>query len=137
MVADLKVEKSGFRTGKRGIKSRLLVERGPPLKFFAVYIFAMLLIPSVLVSAQHTSNWPHPPEPADKSSTTSKTSSKAPGPRVDPVQLQREARELLELSQSLQPDIESVNHGLLPKDTIEKLKRIEKLSKHLRGELTP
>jgi len=51
------------------------------------------------------------------------------------VELQREARELLELSQSLQPDMESVNHGILPKDTIEKLKRIEKLSKRLRGEL--
>ena len=43
----------------------------------------------------------------------------------------------MELTQSLQPDIESVNHRLLPKDTIEKLKRIEKVSKHLRGELTP
>ena len=31
--------------------------------------------------------------------------------------------------------MESVNHGILPKDAIEKLKRIEKLSKHLRGEL--
>jgi len=31
--------------------------------------------------------------------------------------------------------MESVNHGILPKDTIEKLKRIEKLSKRLRGEL--
>jgi hypothetical protein len=55
--------------------------------------------------------------------------------RADPLELQREAKELLELSQSLQPDMESVNHGILPKDTIEKLKRIEKLSKRLRGEL--
>jgi hypothetical protein len=54
-----------------------------------------------------------------------------------PVRLQREAQELLELSQSLQPDIESVNHGILPKDTIEKLRHIEKVAKHLRGELTP
>jgi len=53
----------------------------------------------------------------------------------DPLELQREAKELLELSQSLQPDMESVNRGILPKDTIEKLKRIEKLSKRLRGEL--
>ena len=51
---------------------------------------------------------------------------------TDPVELQREAKELLELSQSLQPDMESLNHGILPKDTIEKLKRIEKLSKRLR-----
>jgi len=58
-------------------------------------------------------------------------------PKIDPVQLQQEARELLELSQSLQGDIESVNRGLHPKDTIEKLKRIQKLAKHLRGELAP
>ena len=57
--------------------------------------------------------------------------------KLDPAQLQREARELLELSQSLQLDIESVNQGLHPKDTIEKLKRIQKLAKHLRGEIEP
>jgi len=57
--------------------------------------------------------------------------------KLDPVQLQSEARELLELSQSLQLDIGSVNHGLLPNDTIGKLKRIEKLAKHLRGEIAP
>lgn len=57
--------------------------------------------------------------------------------KIDPDQLQREARELLELSQSLQADIESVNHGLHPKDTDEKLKRIQKLAKHLRGEIAP
>lgn len=57
--------------------------------------------------------------------------------KLDPVQLQQEARELLELSESLQGDIESVSRGLHPKDTIEKLKRIQKLAKHLRGEVAP
>jgi hypothetical protein len=57
--------------------------------------------------------------------------------KLDPVQLQREGQELLELSQSLQLDIESLNHGLHPKDTIDKLKRIQKLAKHLRGEIAP
>ena len=60
-----------------------------------------------------------------------------PKTKLDPDQLQREARELLELSQSLQGDIDSVNHGLHPKDTIGKLKRIQKLAKHLRGEIAP
>jgi hypothetical protein len=60
-----------------------------------------------------------------------------PKTKLDPDQLQREARELLELSQSLQGDIESVNHGLHPKDTLEKLKRIQKLAKHLRQEIAP
>jgi hypothetical protein len=57
--------------------------------------------------------------------------------KLDPVQLQHEAQELLNLTQSLQPDIDSVNHGVLPKDTVEKLKRIQKVAKHLRGELEP
>ena len=65
------------------------------------------------------------------------TPSAEPKIKLDPVQIDREARELLELSQSLQPDIDSVNHGVLPKDMIGKLKRIEKLSKHLRGEIAP
>jgi hypothetical protein len=33
--------------------------------------------------------------------------------------------------------MDQVSRGLLPKDTVEKLKRIEKLSKRLRGELNP
>jgi hypothetical protein len=59
-----------------------------------------------------------------------------PAARLDLAELRREARELLELSQSLQGDVESLNRGLFPKDITDKLKRIEKLSKHLRGEIS-
>ena len=62
-------------------------------------------------------------------------SSTTPRPHVDPLELQREAKQVLELSQSIQSDFESINRGLLPKDTIEKLKRIERLSKHLRTQI--
>ena len=55
--------------------------------------------------------------------------------RVDPLELQREAGQVLELSKSIQSDFESVSRGLLPKDTIDKLKKIEKLSKHLRNQI--
>jgi hypothetical protein len=51
------------------------------------------------------------------------------------VQLKHDAQELAELSVSVTADIDQVNHGLLPKDVVEKLKRIEKLSKRLRNEL--
>jgi hypothetical protein len=106
------------------------------VKFLTPYlIFLTLFCPGAL--AQHTNNWPQPPEAADKSSKSQPDSPSMPGRSLDQVQLRREARELLELSQSLQPDIEQITHGILPKDTIEKLKRIEKLSKHLRGEVTP
>jgi hypothetical protein len=62
---------------------------------------------------------------------------RAPAPHVDPLALQREAKELLDLSQSLQPQIQALNRGLLSKDILDKLKRIEKLSKQLRGEIAP
>jgi hypothetical protein len=56
-------------------------------------------------------------------------------PHVDPMELRREASQVLELSKSIQSDLESVSRGLLPKDTIDKLKKIEKLSKHLRNQI--
>ena len=61
----------------------------------------------------------------------------SPAPRSDPIAVQREAEELVDTAQSLQVDIAALKQGLLPKDTIEKLKRIEKLSKHLRGTIAP
>jgi hypothetical protein len=58
-------------------------------------------------------------------------------PRIDATALQRDAKELMDLSQSVQPEIESLGRGLLPKGLIDKLKRIEKLSKRLRSEISP
>jgi hypothetical protein len=52
-------------------------------------------------------------------------------------ELQQEAEELAQLAQSIPAEVEQVNHGVLPKDLNNKLKRIEKLSKHLRSDLTP
>jgi len=107
------------------------------LKFpaFGLLLLFFLCLPG---SAQtRPAGFPKPPEPADKSSTAAQEPATTRRIHIDAVQLQRETREMLELSQSLQLDIDQVDHGLFPKDTIEKLKRIEKLSKHLRGELAP
>jgi hypothetical protein len=57
--------------------------------------------------------------------------------KIDPAELQREASELLELSQSLQPDVQSLAQGIRPKDTVDKLKRIQKVAKHMRSEIEP
>jgi hypothetical protein len=54
---------------------------------------------------------------------------------VDMIRLQRDARELAALSDSLPADLQQVNQGILPKALIQKLKRIEKLSRQLRSEL--
>jgi hypothetical protein len=59
------------------------------------------------------------------------------GPRLDHAGMQKEAGELADLAQSIPRAIDSANKGVLPKDVLEKLKRIEKISKHLRGELAP
>jgi len=55
--------------------------------------------------------------------------------RVDSLELRREANQVVELSKSIQSDFEAVARGMLPKDTIEKLKKIEKLSKRLRSQI--
>jgi len=58
-------------------------------------------------------------------------------PGTDPAKLKREADELAQLSAGVPSDLARVARGQLPKDLTDKLKRIEKLAKHLRSELTP
>jgi len=57
-----------------------------------------------------------------------------PGPNV--AKLKQEAEELAQLSAGVPSDLAKVAHGQLPKDLADKLKRIEKLAKHLRNELS-
>ena len=77
------------------------------------------------------SDWPQNQLPAEQVSLEAQKR-----PTVDRLRLQRDAQELAELSASIPADVRRVNRGLLPKDLMEKLKRVEKLSKHLRSELT-
>ena len=57
--------------------------------------------------------------------------------QIDPVRLQKDALALATAAGSIPADIESVRKGMLPKEIIQKLKQIEKLSKQLRNELNP
>jgi hypothetical protein len=57
--------------------------------------------------------------------------------KVDFAKLQRDALDLAQLAQSITTDVDHAAHGTLAKDLPDKLKRIEKLSKHLRNQLTP
>ncbi len=91
---------------------------------------------TVIANAQHRPTYPHPPAPAQPQAPAH-TATQTRKPNIDNLQLEREARELSDLAKSVPLDIEQVKQGLLPKDTVEKLKRIEKLAKHLRGELAP
>ena len=55
--------------------------------------------------------------------------------RMANLQLQKDAKELAELCASVPNDMAGVKQGLLSKDVVEKLKRVEKLSKHVREQL--
>ena len=58
-------------------------------------------------------------------------------PSVDFAKVKSDADELVILSQSIHSGVDNVGKGMLPKDLIDQLKRMEKLSKRLRSELTP
>ncbi len=80
-------------------------------------------------------HFPTPPEPLDQQQQ--KESPPTLTKHIDFSQVQREADDLARTAQTIPADVVSVRKGMLPKDTIEKLKQIEKLSKHLRTELNP
>jgi hypothetical protein len=56
--------------------------------------------------------------------------------RIANLELQKDAKELAELCASVPTDMDGVKQGLLAKDVLEKLKRVEKLSKRVREQLT-
>jgi hypothetical protein len=56
--------------------------------------------------------------------------------RVDVTQLKMQARELTTLTQALPAQMEQIGNGRLPKELIDNLKKIEKLAKHIRGEIS-
>jgi hypothetical protein len=78
-----------------------------------------------------TSDWPKNQLPADQVSLPTQNRQS-----VDVVRLQREAQELADLSASIRAYVGRANRGVLSKDLVDKLKRVERLSKQLRGELT-
>lgn len=55
---------------------------------------------------------------------------------VDVNQLKAEAQELHNLTQGLTEQIDKIGNGKLPAELIENLKKIEKISKRIRGEIS-
>jgi len=89
-----------------------------------------------IATAGQQNHFPTPPKPMDPDSRT--TQNTPPQRRsINLAECQREADELARTAQTIPSDVASVRKGMLPKDVIEKLKQIEKLSKHLRSELNP
>ncbi len=105
--------------------------------FFPALVVFLLGMPS-LGAQSH----PIPPGVRQADQTEAQTQQNIPPPTnaraaIDPEKLQREADELAALSASLPPDINQTAKGVLPKDLVDKLKRIEKLAKQLRSQLNP
>lgn len=84
---------------------------------------------------QHRRTYPTPPSPAvpDGPAVPEVRTSR----RLDIVAMEREAKEMSVLAASISADIEELKKGLLPSGAVDKLKRIEKLSNQLRGQIRP
>ena len=79
--------------------------------------------------------FPKPPDPLE--TQTTQNAPPVPVRHIDLEQLQKEADDLARTADTIPSDMASVRKGMLPKDVINKLKQIEKLSKRLRNELNP
>ena len=109
------------------------------MKPLILTLFLMALFSPSPLSGQAR---PRPPGLQHAEQAEAQTEKNVPPPRLnhaaaDAAKLEHEADELARLAQSIPPDVQSVGKGMFPKDVIQKLKHIEKLSKHLRGELAP
>ncbi len=108
------------------------------MKRHSILLLSAMLALFVATGTPQTTghHFPTPPEPmAPKDPVPSQGASSRLTKHADMAQLQREADDLARTAQTIPSDVDSVRKGMLPKDVIEKLKQIEKLSKHLRTEL--
>ena len=80
---------------------------------------------------------PPPPAPMDRDQAKTAPNDPKLQRRIDPVKLQRDADDLARTAQTIPSDVANIRRGTLPKDIIQRLKEIEKLSKRLRSELNP
>jgi recombinational DNA repair protein (RecF pathway) len=105
---------------------------------FVLAIVAMMCLPRSIWSQTGT---PIPPgHTAANRATRQAENVEPPAPpdkNVTAAQVLQQADNLVALAQQVRADAEHATQGLLAKDLKDKLKRIEKLSKQLREELTP
>ena len=109
------------------------------IPFLLLCLFFLVLPASPQLGAPLGRCGPHPPDPdwpKNQFPSTQATAANSQKSVAETAQLARDAHDLAELSASIPADLDHLNRGLLPKDLIEKLKRVEKLSKRLRNELT-
>jgi hypothetical protein len=99
----------------------------------------VVILPS-LVPLSEPQSRPIPPGVRQADKAEAQTEKNIPPPQTAPIkidlaQLSAEADELSKMSQTVPADAASIRNGLLPKDFAQKLKRIEKLAKHMRSQI--
>ncbi len=102
-----------------------------------VVIVLFLAVASVAAPAQSA---PIRPGIRQADQAESQTEKNLPPPtttrtKIDLAKIGQEAEELAKIAHTIPADIASIQNGMLPEDVLQKLKQIEKLSKHLRSEL--
>lgn len=107
------------------------------MKKLSLLIFTVLFGVLSAVALQEGVHMSPPPPPLDPERARATPEQITLTKHIDPLQLQKEADDLARTAQTIPSDVASVRKGVLPKDVIEKLKQIEKLSKRLRTELNP
>jgi hypothetical protein len=104
----------------------------------SVVLFVILL----LSSAAMAQGRPIPPGIRQADQAVAQGEKDVPPPTnqrtsVDAAKLRRDADELATLAQSVPPAVDQTTKGMLPKDLAERLKKIEKLAKQLRSQISP
>jgi len=105
--------------------------------FLAIVLLVCIVSSGAQMKDVYIPGAPPPPAPLDPDHGKTTPDDPTLQHRVDPIKLQRDADELARTAQSIPSDVANIRRGTLPKDTIQKLKEIEKLSKRLRSELNP
>lgn len=106
--------------------------------FLSIIVLVCLLPAHAQIKDAYIPGVPPPPPALDRDhGKTAPDEPKLPQHHVDLVKLRQEADDLARTAQTIPTDVADVRQGTLPKDIIEKLRRIEKLSKRLRSELNP
>jgi hypothetical protein len=101
------------------------------------FLSVAVLFCAAALGAQQQPRMSPPPPPLDPEKATRAPEEQNVRRRIDPVELQRQADDLARTAQTIPSDVASIRKGMLPKDVIEKLKQIEKLSKRMRAALNP
>jgi len=106
------------------------------MRQFPLWLCMLFILPVSSNFSQH----PKPPgiRTADQQSNQPLEPPMQPHSRkIDVEQVKKEADELKALADGVPAQIELVTKNQYPKDLTDNLKRIERLAKHLRSEVTP